>query len=116
MHPSLLLLSLAALPALAGAQRGVNVGGERAGDMGGRGAGGMSGGSRADRAVIATARPHMAALLRAIRENDAWSREETLKRLSPDQPPKAETLWKEDAERFGRMLPGAANGRPGPGV
>ena len=62
---------------------------------------------------MGTARAHTAALMRAIREGDEWSRQETLKILAPDQQQKAEEFWKDDADEFGRTLPGG--GMPGGG-
>ncbi|MHB8839371.1 MAG: hypothetical protein ACYC7F_10505 [Gemmatimonadaceae bacterium] len=93
-------------------------GGAFGGGGGGRGTAGMGGGSEVDRQTLSAARAHMMSLLRVIRENDEWSRQETLKLLTAEQQPKAESYWKDDADDFGRTLPAAGvpgGGRPGGG-
>ena len=67
----------------------------------------------ADEQRLATARTHLAAIMRALRENDEWSRAETLKVLTEEQKPKAEEYWKSDAEDFGASLRGLGGGPPG---
>jgi hypothetical protein len=89
-------------------------GGAFGGGGGGRGAGEIGGSSGVDREVLATARTHMMGLRRAIGENDEWSRQEALKVLTPEQRTKAEEYWTDDAEDFGRTVPGGV-GRPGGG-
>jgi hypothetical protein len=89
-------------------------GGAFGGRGGGRGTEQMTGTSPADREQLATARTRMIAIRNALREGDEWSRQETLRILSPEQITKAEAFWQEDAEEFGGGLPGG--GGPGGGA
>jgi hypothetical protein len=59
-----------------------------------------------DREEMGTARTRLMGLTRAIAQNHEWSRQETLKLLTPEQTAKAQQFWAEDAEEFGRTLPG----------
>ncbi|MBW7932333.1 MAG: hypothetical protein H3C62_01720 [Gemmatimonadaceae bacterium] len=87
------------------------------GGGGGRGAAPMGGASAVDREAMGTARTHLAGLMRAIRENNAWSRQESRTLLNAEQQAKADEFWKEDDEEFWAALPaGAPNGRARPGV
>lgn len=89
-------------------------GGAFGGGGGGRGTAGMGGASEMDREEMGTARTRLMGLARAIAENHEWSRRETLKLLSTEQTAKAQEYWAEDAEEFGRTLPGG--GMPGGGA
>jgi len=82
--------------------------GGRGGDAGGGAA--PSGMTAADQERLATARTHSAAILRAIREGDEWSRLESLKVLTAEQKTKVEDFWKADDEDFRGGMPGG--GRP----
>jgi len=97
-------------------------GGAFGGGGGGRGTAGMGGASEMDREEMGTARTRLMGLIRAIAQNHEWSRQETLKLLTPEQTAKAQEFWAEDAEEFGRTMPGGGfrgagppGGRP-PGV
>lgn len=81
-----------------------------AGAFGGNATGGVGGISQADQERLATARTRMAAIMRAVRDGDEWSRAETLKVLTPEQQAKAQQFWKDDEEDFGQTLP--RGGRP----
>jgi hypothetical protein len=81
---------------------------------GGRGTAEITGMSPVDQERLATARTTSMGLMRAMREGDEWSRQETLKVLTAEQKTKAEEFWKEDAEDFGGKLPGG--GMPGGGM
>jgi hypothetical protein len=83
------------------------------GGGGGRGAAGLGGASEMDREAMGTARTRLTGLMRAIAEHHEWSRQETLKLLTPEQAARAQEFWAEDAEEFGRTLPGG--GMPGAG-
>lgn len=78
---------------------------------GGRGTAEITGMSPVDQERLATARTTSMGLMRAMREGDEWSRQETLKVLTAEQKTKAEEFWKDDAEDFGSKLPGG--GMPG---
>lgn len=80
---------------------------------GGRGTAEITGTSPVDQERLATARTTSMGLMRAMREGDEWSRQETLKVLTAEQKAKAEDFWKDDAEDFGAKLPGG--GMPGRG-
>lgn len=81
------------------------------GAFGGSAAPGVGGLSPADQERAATARTHVMGLMRTISEMNQWSRQETLKVLTPEQQTKAEEFWKQDAEDFRSSLPGG--GMPG---
>jgi hypothetical protein len=70
--------------------------------------GGNNGG---DPEQMAAARVKLQALSIALRDGDAWSRQETLKILTDEQKAKAEEFWKESAEANG-MGRGPGGGRP----
>jgi hypothetical protein len=83
---------------------------------GGRGTAEITGMSPVDQERLATARTTSMGLMRAMRDGDEWSRQETLKVLTAEQRTKAEEFWKDDAEEFGEKLPGGGmpgGGRPG---
>jgi hypothetical protein len=83
---------------------------------GGRGTAEITGMSPVDQERLATARTTSMGLMRAMRDGDEWSRQETLKLLSAEQKAKAEKFWKDDADDFGAKLPGGgmpAGSRPG---
>ncbi|MHB1097453.1 MAG: hypothetical protein ACYC3F_14920 [Gemmatimonadaceae bacterium] len=80
---------------------------------GGRGTAGITGMSPVDQERLATARTTSIGLMRAMRDGDEWSRQETLKVLTAEQKPKAEEFWKEDAEDFGAKMPGGGMPRGG---
>ena len=80
---------------------------------GGRGTAVITGMSPVDQERLATARTTSMGLMRAMRDGDEWSRQETLKVLTAEQKTKAEEFWKDDAEEFGAKLPGG--GMPGGG-
>ena len=80
---------------------------------GGRGTAAITGMSPVDQERLATARTTSMGLMRAMRDGDEWSRQETLKLLTAEQKTKAEAFWKDDAEDFGAKLPGG--GMPGGG-
>ncbi|MHB0962173.1 MAG: hypothetical protein ACYC5V_03065 [Gemmatimonadaceae bacterium] len=80
---------------------------------GGRGTAEITGMSPVDQERLATARTTSMGLMRAMREGDEWSRQETLKVLTAEQKPKAEEFWKEDAEDFGAKMPGGGMPRGG---
>lgn len=88
-------------------------GGAFGGRGGGRGTEQMTGTSAADQERLATARTRMMAIRNALRDGDEWSRQESLRILTPEQATKAEAFWQEDAEEFGGGLPGG--GGPGGG-
>ncbi len=71
--------------------------------------------SAADQERMMTARTHMTAIVRALKENDDWARAEALKVLTDEQKPKAEEFWQTDAEEFGRSMRGPGGGPGGPG-
>lgn len=81
-----------------------------AGAFGGNATGGVGGMSQADQERLATARTRMAAIMRALRDGDEWSRLEMVKVLTDEQKAKAEQFWKDDADDFGQTLP--RGGRP----
>lgn len=85
-------------------------GGAFGGGGGGRGTGGIGGNSPVDREEMGTARTRLMGLMRAIRDNNEWSRKETRKLLTTEQQAKAAELWKEDDEEFRQGLPGFGRG------
>ncbi len=80
---------------------------------GGRGTAEITGMSPVDQEPLATARTTSMGLMRAMRDGDEWSRQETLKVLTAEQRTKAEEFWKEDAEDFGAKMPGGGMPRGG---
>ena len=80
---------------------------------GGRGTAEITGMSPVDQERLATARTTSMGLMRAMREGDEWSRQETRRVLTADQKTKAEAFWKEDAEDFSEKLPGGGMPRGG---
>ncbi len=73
----------------------------------------ITGMSPVDQERMATARTTSMGLMRAMREGDESSRQETLNVLTAEQKPKAEEFWKEDAEDFGAKMPGGGMPRGG---
>ena len=80
---------------------------------GGRGTAQITGMSPVDQERLATARTTSMGLMRAMRDGDEWSRQETLKVLTAEQKTKAEEFWKEDAVDFGAKMPGGGMPRGG---